>query len=374
MAFVRESFQAYAQEYIGSTIHSNLFPKIPLVYALTGLGGNQTKSTNRIGRPGVQDVFAGKKLSKAQRETLTAGFNAYEPRIHFRTTSNNKNMGARDTMPTVANPTTTSQDQNVGTAKFCWTRKVEPILVWNEALARAMGGVGIGLGSRQKAVASLLEQAADEALNVHLDNWATSFWTGTPTNQASDPWDDAAGIQQAIGSATNTYGNVDRGVGANSAWVPQVVTAARSAVLSSLIDEANITEECGIVGNGIDLVLTGKSIFRTFKDECRNKGGQVFANGMPEMAEYGVGQPEVLKFDRTHVMLDKNCPDNAVACLNLSGWKLITHGDMNFKTTKFVDLKEFTEGAKDAHQAFIETKLILACEEPAVQCYFSNVS
>jgi hypothetical protein len=372
MAFVRESFQAYAQEYISNRIHSNLFPKIPLVYALTGQGGTSAKE-NRIGRPGVQEVFAGKKLSKAMRETLTVGFNAYEPRIHFRTTSNNKNMGARDTMPTVANPTTASQDQNVGTAKFNWNRKVEPILVWNEALSRAMGGVGLGLGSRQKAVASLLEQAADEALNVHLDNWATAFWTGNPTNQASDPWDNVAGITQAIGSATNTYGNVDRGVVANSQWVPQVVTAQRSAVLSSLIDEANITEECGIVGKGIDLVLTGKALYRSFKDEVRAKGQVVMTNGMPEMAEYGAGQPEVLRFDNTLVMLDKNCPDNAVACLNLSTWKLIVHGEMNFTTTKFVNLKELGEGFKDAHQAFCETKLILACEAPSVNCYFSNV-
>lgn len=373
MAFVREGFQAYTQDYLSRTIANNIYKKCPLFYALVGLGGNQTKSNMRIGRPGVADVFSGKKMSKIQRETLVPGFNAYEPEILFRATSNVKTMGGRDTMPTVASATTLSPDQNIGTAKFGWCRKTEPILVWKTTLDRAMGSGPAGLNNKGKAVANVLEVASDQCVNNLIDAWALAFWTSNPTNQSSDPWDNPAGVQYAIGNATNIYGNVDRSVAANSQWVPQVVSSARAAVLSSIVDEANLTLNCGIYGKGIDLILTTTSLYRTFKDECRSKGQTVLSDGLPEMGEFGFKQ-EMLKFDNTYVMYDPNCPASTVACFNLETWKLIMDGKKNFSPTEFIDLPKYAEGAKDAYQAYVDSQMILACEAPSVNAYFSNVS
>jgi hypothetical protein len=274
-------------------------------------------------------------------------------------------------MPTVSNATTDSQDQILGTAKFNWVRKTTPIIVWNESLFRAME-TGVS-GAKGKAVANVLETAADAALNKHIDAWATAFWTGTPASQSSDPWSDVSGLTDALGSTTNTYGNVDRSVAANAQWVPQLVTSARSAILSEIIDEANLTLNCGIVGRGVDVILTTPALYRQFKAEARAKGQTVMVNGMPEMGEYGFKQ-ECLRFDNSYVMFDPLCPAGYVACLNLETWKVILGSKQNFSVGKFVNLPDYSEGAKDAHQAIIDTRMIVSCDNPKVNCLFTNVS
>jgi hypothetical protein len=374
MAFARERFDVFAQEYIGTRINQSTFKKIPLLYLLVGLGGNHTATTNTIGRPGVGDVFAGKKYSKAQREAM-AGVNSYQPVILANSTDDTKKMGARDTMPTVSNATTSSHDQLLGTAKFNWCRKATPILVWKESLFRAERNAASG--TKGKAVANVVATASDFALNKHLDAWAAAFWTGTPASQSSDPWSDVSGLTDALGSTTNTYGNVDRSVAANAQWVPQLVSSARAAKLSSIIDEANLTLNCGIVGNGIDVVLTTPALYRTFKDEVRAKGATIMADGLPQMGEYGF-KKECLKFDNTYVMYDPLCPAGYVACLNLETWTVIMgaseKGRNGFQVGKFVDLSEYAEGAKDALQSMVDTRMIVACENPRVNALFTSVS
>jgi hypothetical protein len=258
----------------------------------------------------------------------------------------------------------------MGTAKFNWARKTSPIIVWNESLFRAMSGPASEKG---KAVANVLENAADFALAKHIDVWAQAFWTGAPASQTSDPWSTVAGVTEALGSITNTYGNVDRGVAANAQWVPQLVTDARAANLANLVDEANLTLNCGIVGDGVNVILTTPALYRTFKAEVRAKGQTVMVNGMPEMGEYGFKQ-EVLKFDNTYVMYDPLCPTGYVAGLNLETWKVILGSKQNFSVGKFINLPDYAEGAKDAHQAIIDTRMILCCENPKVNCLWTSVS
>lgn len=382
--YVLDGFGVYTQKYIGKTITNNLFKKAPLFAALVGIGGNQQNTDMKIARPGSAEVFSGAKLNKVRKEVLS-GINAYAPPILTAKIDNNKNMGVRDTMPTVANATTSSHDQAYAAPSFHWTNKTEPILVWNTTLNRAMTTAGTGLDNRDKAIKNVLQNAADLALQNHIDKWATSFWSGSPTNQATDSWDDACGITVAL-SGTNTYGNVDRGVTGTTAWQSWVINitspsndpdgnsvAAFSGDIATLIDTANLTYQCGIVGNGINLVLTTPSLYKGFKAQVRAKGGQVLFNGMPEMGQFGFKR-ECLQYDNTYIMYDPFCPSGDVAMLNLDTWLAILSKEHNFTVSEFIDLKKYAEAAKDAKQAYIETDMIFACNNPRVNLLYTNVT
>jgi hypothetical protein len=369
-SFNLEGFQVLTQAYIGKTINSVIFKKVPFLQALVGVGGNQTLSNMKIGRPGVSEVFAGKKLDSARKEVLS-GINSYNPITVLDIGDDTKAMGARDTMPTVSAPTTASHDQLGASAKFNWARKTTPILVYNEALFRAQSSAGTGVSNQGKAIANVLQNATDFALNKHIDAWATALWTGAPAVQTADTWSDIAGVTSAL-SETNVYGNVDRAVAANALWKSNVVSG-QAADIAALIDYANYDKECAIVGNGIDLVLTTPALYKTFKAQVRAKGGQILHSGLPEMGQFGFKQ-ECLQYDNTYIMYDPNCPSGNVACLNLSTWTVILGKDANFTTGEFIDLKKYSEGAKDAHQAYIDTRMIVACERPKVNVLFTSVA
>src|SRR2546423_1424319 len=103
MAFAVEGFATIAQNYISRGIASNFYPKLIFLTALGAATlGNNNKDVLEIGRASGE-ILAGKMISPAERLTLGT-VNGYQPRIQGFETNNSKWMGARDTMPTVANP------------------------------------------------------------------------------------------------------------------------------------------------------------------------------------------------------------------------------------------------------------------------------
>ncbi len=360
-----------AQEYLGRRIHTRLFQKIPLFYLLAGLGGANTKDGFQIGRPGVAEVFAGVAIDRPMKEVL-GGFNSYQPEIQIQKNDSSKVMGARDTMPTVANPTTQSQDQELGTAEFRWTRITTPLLVWHESLDRAMNSAGTGVDKQDLAAKNVLINATESATNVHYTNWAQRFWSGSPTNQDADPWDNCSGILEAINDQ-NVYGRVDRSNPSNSTWQGHVIATPQAADVAQIIDNANYNQGLSVYGNGVNVLLTNTTLYQTFKAQVRARGGVVMLNGLPDIGAFGMKR-EILQYDNAFITWDPMCPANTVAALNLEYWKIIIHPKKNFLIDAFVDISRNSEGAKDALQSFIDTRLILACDEPGGQALYTNVS
>jgi hypothetical protein len=124
---------------------------------------------------------------------------------------------------------------------------------------------------------------------------------------------------------------------------------------------------------GCDLVLTTPALFKAFKAQIRAKNQLVNSGDLPQMGKLGF-KTDVLVYDNTFIMLDPNCPSGHVACLQLDTWDLLVDPEENFSVSPWIDLAKYKEDADDALAARINTRLILACRNPAANCLFTSVS
>jgi hypothetical protein len=365
-----EGMRNWGQHVVSDKITCNLFSKSMLLAVLFGATVQRENASTGIGRKDGLNVLSGAPLSEVRRRFLS-GCAKYSPNVLMTAPSNGKKMGLRDTMPTVANRTTASHDQLVGRPVFHWASKAEPIWIWNSALRQAVKEAGTSLDGQRSAVANVTEIATQAAMEVHTNDWATAVWQGSPTNQGFFQWDDIAGIDIAL-SSTNTYANVDRAAPGNDAWQSNRITAAQAPLITQILDKANLTYRAGIIGGGIDLVLTTPDLYQIFKDQLLAKS-TILTDGLPAWAKYGIKQ-EVLQYGKTMITFDPFCPANYVGCFSLKYWLMILAKDRNFTLTKFQDQRLIGQGAEDGTQAFIETDAMLVCEDPKRQVLFTNVA
>ena len=370
---VYEGFQAIAQNYISKGIASNYFIKSPLLAVMAGLTLENSKPTGlEIGRPGVGDVFSGTKLTKVERMAL-GGINAYLPAFGINNPSNGKIEGARDTAPTVANPTTASHSQLRGTAQFNWTGVIkEPILIWKSDLDRSVRAAGRDADGRGLARAKIIKEATDHATQQVYTTIATEILSGSPTDQDSDPWDHLCGITTAFDTA-NVYGRVDRSAAKNAQWRSNKDTTSRAFDVADLIDIANLDYGMATKGEGATLMLTGLANYKLAKAQVLGKGGVEMLNAMPQLGEFGFNR-EILKRDNCYIMYDPGLPASVAYLFDLRVWKWITHPDHSFKVTPFRDLSEYQEGGKEALQAFVELQCMLTCDNPGLNVAFTNLT
>lgn len=371
MAFAVTGFATVAQNWISKQIASNFYAKAPFLAILGALTiGNNAKTSLNIGRPDSGEILSGKMISVGEKKKLQ-GINSYLPRIQGFTTSNTKSMGVRDTMPTTANPTTASHGQaGQNAAKFNWTHLKTPILIWHEDKIRA-GQDGTKEG-QAISMAQLIDEATEVGLQDLNDTLITQVWTGNPADQTADLWDTQSGINQALDTG-NVYGNVDRAVGGNAVWRSQKDTALTAVDIRKIIDDANLTKLVRVKGNGINCVLTTTALYQQFKAQIlASRAGIVLDNGLPEFAKMGV-KKEVLQVDGAYVMYDPGCSANNVCCFDLSVWKFMVHPQANFRVSKFTDISEQSEGAKDADQAFAHLRYMLTCDNPFLNVRYTAI-
>jgi hypothetical protein len=368
VAFAIEGFQAVSQNHISKTIASNFYPKLTLASALGAITiGNNNKKPLEIGRP-KGEILAGKNVSPAEKLRLGT-VNEYRPRIQRFETSNSKWMGKYDTMPTVSSPTTTAHSQaNQATARFMWADLATPILIWHEDKIRA--SQESTREGQAIAMSQLIEEATEVAIQEHIKEFNAKLWNGDPTSQSAELWDQPSGILNAI-SASGTYGNVNRAV--ETSWQAKGSASAFTADITKLVDDMNLVQGLRTYGQGVDLIITNTTLYPVFKAQVLASGGVILQNGMPNMAEFGVKQ-EVLKKDNAYIMYDVTCPASTVLGFTLGTWRLAFHPQRNFSISKFTDLSQTGEGAKDADQAFIRTRLMFSCDNPALNCKYSAVA
>lgn len=370
MAYPYDQWAGIAQNHISRGIASNFYPKLPFLTALGGMTlGNNNKKSLEIGRP-PGEILTGKMVPEWDQLSID-GYNFYQPRIQRFEVDNGKWMGEFDTMPVVANASTASPDQaNLATAKFGWSDLVEPILIWHETRDRALSSSSSREG-RGLALAQVIDEATEVAFQAHIKKLNDGIWNGNPSNQALYVWNAPLGITQAF-SATNTYGNVDRTV--ETVWQSQVDSTLTVVDIKAIIDDANITKRCRIFGRGIDLIVTTPALWVRFKNQVGTQmsGVRHLPDGIPAMYRMGVRQ-ESLQVDNVYIVYDESCGANRVYCFDTATWRLAFHKKRNFTVTKFVDISQQSEGAKDADQAFIRTRIQFSCDNPKANVVYTAI-
>lgn len=372
MAFAITGFKTVAQNWISRGIASNYYQKLPFLTMLAALSisrGNKTDPLE-IGRPDGK-IYAGRLLSEGDLEDLQ-NFNAYQPRIQQFETDNSKWMGKYDTTPTTANKQTRAHSQvGQASALFYRSRVKTPIWVWHSDKDRALtreSKMGQGL-----AMSKQIDESTQSAFQDHVKKLNTGIWSGSPTDQTEDPWDQPAGISEAL-DTTNTYGNVDRSSSANAAWRAQKDTTWTSEDIYALLDNANITKGLRTYGQGVDVIVCDQTRFLKFKRQIQSQSGPmaILKDGLPEFAKMGV-KNEVLQVDNAYVIYDPTCPTNTVLALSMGTWKMMIAPGKNCNVSKFTDLSDKTEGASEADQAFIETEFIFSCDNPWLNVRYTAV-
>ncbi len=397
MGYAVEGFGAVAQDYISRTCASTWYQKDPLLTLLALKAGKDNMGGLQIGRSGYGEWLRGVPINPMRKMNIQ-GINSYRPRIQQFVTSNTKIMAARDTEPTVSNPTTNSQSQAAqATALFHWTRQDTPAIVWHTDLERALASSNTADG-QGIAVGQVVEESTQVALQEHLSQLSARFRYGTVTNQSVDPWTDYSGLlTDAMGSTTNTYGNVDRNsISSSSPWIPNVVTTAFARDIQQIVQYANMDLRCKAVGNGVNLIGAGSTNYKIFKNQILSRGGVVIQNtadsrfALAPNAKYGVTM-EVCLFENAYVVWDPfldsveatnattgaalySAQPNTVYAFNLDVMNLILHPQRNVTVKPFVDLSDKAQGAIDANQSFVTTNAILAVDVPRVNAVFTNVT
>lgn len=354
MAFNLSGFDTYAQRTIEKKLYSGLFSRMPLLTFLSGKGGTQSD----IGRPGTYALIGGPgNITKAQMQVLD-GSSEVHVRVQTGKAGGGKWLAERDTTSDV----TTSQDQLVGTAKFMWALYRQPIKVWKNTLRLA--------GNNKFRIANALDEAVEMALEELYEELHKKLWTGNPTDQTAAIWDQPLGVIQAMDTA-NTYGNVNRAVETN--WQSHKVTTAKTASLG-LIDDANLTQGCANKGPGVDLVLTDSDNYLSLKRQALAEGGQIIHDTIPANGTVGY-QNEAIRYGRTTITFDPQCPANNVAMFTMRDWMLEVHSKENFRVSKFKDnADDAAPGGDDAVTAGIYAMIRLRCNRPWGQCLYTNVT
>ena len=121
-------------------------------------------------------------------------------------------------------------------------------------------------------------------------------------------------------------------------------------------------------------MITTKTLYLDFKAQvtASQQNIQILSDGIPGMAAMGFKQ-EALKVDNAYVIYDSSCPANNVLCLNLESHNFRIKPGKNLTVSSFIDLSRYSEGAKEADQAFIETEFIYSIDNPYLQVKYTAI-
>ncbi len=377
-ATVRTGLPALMQDHLSSRLVSTLVDQMPWMLFLLGKDGNKDGAFG-LGRPRSGQLYTGMPMTKARKEQVL-GTDKYMPAIQtsLPSSSNGKVLGMYDTMPTVPNWNSDTPAGRISRPFFKWVERADPIMVPKKEIRRTQRQAGSGASA---AIGDLFRFEAENVLTTQVSWWNDQFWgayTVAPTNVDSDVWDSPYSIAAAL-KADNVYGGVDRATTANSYWRGNYDTTHRAADLAALIHQANYTNRCATKGQGISLLICGLDLFPQFIAQADALKGQVIYDGkLPGFGEFGFTK-EVIRYRNTYVVLDARCPSvtrgdstNALVGLNLDTWTVAVSPDANFTVDEVSDLTK-TEGGKDALKSQIRTELIVACEAPSVNQYWTDV-
>jgi hypothetical protein len=383
-AQISTGFNTLVTNHFSATLRNTLFNRMPLIYFLFAKDGDKNGVTG-LGRPKTATFLSQISTAKAKKEEILSS-PAYEPFIQTSgpAITDGKVMGMRDRMPARSSWDTTSPSTYFTRPRFKWVERAEPYKIPNKEIRRTTRKAANEL-DKWKGITSLFNAETTSVLATHLKWWNQRLWgtgymadgvtanTGIPTSEDAEVWDNPHSLQNALKSGTGTYGGIDRSVSTNSWWDGKYSTTATPAVAEDIINYLNYDQGFSRVGSGIDLIITDGPNFKKFKKEAKAKGQTCYTDtAIPSFGQFGF-KNEIVKVDNTYICYDPECPTNHLAALNLDTWTFAIHPDANFKVSTPTDMSKF-EGGDDAQTGHIRTEILLACEVPSVNAYFTAVS
>ena len=364
------------REHVAKTLKNTLFDRAPLLFFLLQKDGDKS-SFDGLGRPNTGVFLSGVDSAKPRKEQILSS-RVYEPFIQTTKPDVNdgKTMGMYSSLPTRSSWTTTSPSTYVKRPRFKWHERADPYKIPNKEMRitkrtapnEIMAWQGI------ESIAAL-EMKSVEA--VHMDYWTNRLWgnsgSGAPTDEDQDVWDNIHSLSKALDD-DNVYGGLDRSSSANSFWRgnhnPNSTTAA-SMSFEDLINYCNYDLGFSKKGGKLDLILTDAANFKRAKSEAKSKGStSMTPQAIQERGKFGFRR-EIVEIDNTFIVYDPFCPTGHLAALNLDTWTIAIHPDANFKVSTPEDQQK-VEGGDDAHTGHVRTEMMVVCEVPSQNAYWTS--
>lgn len=379
---VRSDLQVFLQKKTASRVKSTLFNIMPTLEFFFALNGDK-KAADGLGRPQtdprIKQTISG--VGAPMREKMFAEFQ-YLPIIDTiaPSTAEAKVMSDYDTVPQVPNWTTTNRPllsfvQPV--FKFC--RILMPYKVPHSDVrkvkrsARTEGEAASAVGTVfdvevKKRTASLCKR-------VNSMLFGTNGEAGYPASETATSWSSIYSIANAL-KTDNTYGGVDRTLTANAWWRGNYDTGSHTWTFAQLIDYCNY--DLGMVdkGLGVQMIPVGKTLFKKAKAEAKQESYQLLTDGIPDMPEFGFKREIVRIYSGNrpvYIYYEPEMPASHAACLDPSTWTVAIHPDNNFRVTTPSDQTKI-DGGDEADTGTINAELMIACEVPAGNAYFTALS
>lgn len=352
-----EGFRAYAQDYIESDIQSSLFTKNVILTILAGVSGQ----TGAFGRPGTYVMLGGKKLTKAQKKETRGSIYA---RCFFLTgtVGGGRWKADRDTSTSTGQD---SQDQKRKGASFAWAEREDPIKVWKDTKMMS--------ASNKYQIAAPVDDAVNQAKETHMAAINTKLYTGNPTTQSDDKWDEPIGLQQMC-HTTNTYGNVSRST--YTAWAGKRNTTAQTASLDIVEQAATNHDGAGTGmhdnGPGANLWVTTNLIFSKLRRQAKAEGVQIVRPEIPTHGTLGFME-EYIQDGKNIIVPDPSCPANHMFGLCTDSLVFECHPGANFKVADFFDQSKIP-GGDDAFTSNIKTWMRFWTAAPHHHIVYTAVS
>jgi len=350
---------------------SKIFDRSTILSLLRARGGGDT-----MWRPGAFTLVGGGNLSRGRREELRGAEKVYLPAVHTGKVGGLKLMAARDTGPSVANPTTNTAADKFKRGFVNKSKLHAPILIWNTDLEATQGKFGL-ISLTERSVGLAMEETADELRDILLD--------GDVDDDTADIWNGQYGITSVCDTDNKIYGIDRNGV---TYFDGKLITAATSPALA-MVDQANITQEIYKNGPGIDALICNPTSYNVIKAEAIAKGGTMIHRGTPEALRNGVINEAVI-YGSVIITLDYSFANfahagssggmvgtnltNACVGLTLGDWVFLAQDGESFSIGDFTDLEQTQEGGKDAKHAIMKTHFRLWCEKPWNQILWTSVS
>jgi hypothetical protein len=363
------------------------FTIMPTVAFLIGQPGDKD-SPFGIGRP--KGVVSGAASMKGLNKETVLNTATYRPIItkDYPSTSLNTVLGQHGTMPLQANADTDTTVSYFVRPHFRYTELATPLLVWKKDIELTKSSTRGENPDVRKAVGSLFKTEIAQKMKTQLSSWNSMFWSAASAPSDADNqdgWDSQYSFANAL-KEDNSYAGIDRAQSANSYWRGNYVTTNPTASAMSIVEYVRYDHNDGVFryGNWPMLYVVGPRLWTQFRAECRTKGAGVVVSSdtIPNMGQFGHQKTDVIKIDDNNFFIcDPSCPTNgvngatanAVLALTPSTWTVAIRSSKNFAADDWFDLTQ-TEGGKDAFKTQIRTELMLACEAPKLNFYFTDVS
>lgn len=365
------------------------FDIMPTVAFLIGQDGDK-EGPQGIGRPRSGGILAGAGRVNSPNKESVLNTATYRPFVTagYPSTSLNKVVGQHDTVPLQTNADTDTTPSYFRRPFFRYTEIDTPLFVWNKDIELTKSSTRGENPDVRKAIGKLVTTEVTQKLKTHIAGWNSMFWTAASAPSDADNqdgWDSQYSFAAAC-KEDNVYGGIDRALSANSYFRGNYISTTQPASAMHLVEYVRYNETRGTFrkGNWPMLYVVGPRLWTQFRAEARAKGAGVIVTSdtIPMMGQFGHKKTDVIKIDDSNFfILDPSCPTNSVAgattnaCLAItpSTWTVAIRPSKNFTPDEWFDLSK-TEGGKDALKSQIRTELLLACEAPSLNFYFTDVS